>query len=280
MKTDSIFYRIFQTLPESFFELLNLSANEAKVYDFASVELKQTAFRIDGVFLPTINQHDKPIYFVEVQFQKDIDFYARFFSEIFLYLRLYASTKPWRSVVIFAKRSIEPTEIETYRFLLESPFVTRLYLDELDDNLQESLGIGIIKLVVENEKRIPELTRNLLIKANSELADEVLQKNLLDLIQTIVSYKLPRLSPQELAKMFSISDLRNTRYYQEVRYESELNLVMRQLERRIGGVSQELQVQVNKLSVEDLENLGLELLDFTSEADLVAWLKNKKEETM
>ncbi|MBD2570521.1 DUF4351 domain-containing protein [Anabaena lutea] len=75
--------------------------------------------------------------------------------------------------------------------------------------------------------------------------------------------------------MFSISDLRNTRYYQEVRYESELNLVIRQLEQRIGGVSQDLQVKINKLSVEDLENLGLALLDFTSKADLVVWLNNQ-----
>jgi predicted transposase YdaD len=56
MKTDSIFYRIFQTLPQSFFELINLPPSEANAYDFASVELKQTAFRIDGVFLPTNNQ--------------------------------------------------------------------------------------------------------------------------------------------------------------------------------------------------------------------------------
>ena len=75
--------------------------------------------------------------------------------------------------------------------------------------------------------------------------------------------------------MFSISDLKNTRYYQEVWYESELNLVMRQLERRIGAFSQDLQVKINKLSVEDLENLGLALLDFTSKADLVTWLNNK-----
>jgi predicted transposase YdaD len=75
--------------------------------------------------------------------------------------------------------------------------------------------------------------------------------------------------------MFSISDLKNTRYYQEVWYESELNLVMRQLERRMGGISQDLQVKINKLSVEDLENLGLALLDFTSKADLVTWLNNK-----
>ena len=75
--------------------------------------------------------------------------------------------------------------------------------------------------------------------------------------------------------MFSISDLKNTRYYQEVWYESELNLVMRQLERRIGAFSQDLQVKINKLSVEDLENLGLALLDFTTKADLVVWLNDK-----
>ncbi|MBD2570520.1 DUF2887 domain-containing protein [Anabaena lutea] len=37
MKTDSIFYRIFQTLPQSFVELINLPASEADIYDFASV---------------------------------------------------------------------------------------------------------------------------------------------------------------------------------------------------------------------------------------------------
>ncbi|MDD1438768.1 DUF4351 domain-containing protein, partial [Dolichospermum sp. ST_sed10] len=85
----------------------------------------------------------------------------------------------------------------------------------------------------------------------------------------------PRLSPQELARMFSISDLKNTRYYQEVRYEVIFNFVMRLLERRIGGVSQDLQVKINKLPVEDLENLGLALLDFASKADLVTWLNNQ-----
>ncbi|WP_228020088.1 DUF4351 domain-containing protein [Sphaerospermopsis sp. LEGE 08334] len=72
-----------------------------------------------------------------------------------------------------------------------------------------------------------------------------------------------------------MSDLKNTRYYQDVRYESELNLVMRQLERRLGGINQELQVKINKLSMEDLENLGLALLDFTSVNDLVIWLNNQ-----
>jgi predicted transposase/invertase (TIGR01784 family) len=71
MKTDSIFYRLFKTFPEAFFELINSEAAETTAYDFASVELKQTAFRIDGVFLPVPIERKKPIYFLEVQFQKE-----------------------------------------------------------------------------------------------------------------------------------------------------------------------------------------------------------------
>ncbi len=83
VKTDSIFYRLFQTFPESFFDLLNLPPETVNHYQFSSLEVKQLAFRLDGVFIPD-NLND-PIYFVEVQFQKDERFYSRFFSEIFLY---------------------------------------------------------------------------------------------------------------------------------------------------------------------------------------------------
>ncbi|MGK7871947.1 MAG: Rpn family recombination-promoting nuclease/putative transposase, partial [Xenococcaceae cyanobacterium] len=86
MKTDTIFYRLFQSFPNIFFELLNYPAQEAQVYQFSSVEIKQLAFRIDGVFLPSSDAPEKPIYFAEVQFQADAQFYSRFFAEIFLYL--------------------------------------------------------------------------------------------------------------------------------------------------------------------------------------------------
>ena len=67
MKTDSIFYCLFQTFPSAFFELINLQSSEANAYNFASVELKQTAFRIDGVFLSVADTNSHPIYFVEVK---------------------------------------------------------------------------------------------------------------------------------------------------------------------------------------------------------------------
>jgi len=272
MKTDSIFYRLFQAFPGTFFELIDRQASEASAYEFASVELKQTAFRIDGIFLPVPNLRERPIYFLEVQFQKDLELYARFFCEIFLYLRLYAPTKPWQAVVVFAKRSLEPTEVEPYRILLESSHVTRLYLNELGDTAEQSLGVGMIKLVVETKKRTPERVRGLVDKARSELADEALQWAVLDLIETIVLYKFPRISRQELARMFGLSDLKKTRYYQEVRQEAALELISRQLLRRIGAVNPELQELLHQLSVAQLENLAEALLDFSNEADLAAWL--------
>jgi len=300
VKTDSIFYRLFQTFPDAFFELINRQSSESNAYEFSSVELKQTAFRIDGVFLPVPNVRQRPIYFLEVQFQKDSELYARFFSEIFLYLRLYAPTKAWRGVVVFARRSLEPTEIEPYRVLLESEQVTRLYLNELGDVAERSLGVGIIKLVVETKRRTPELVRQLLGKARSELTNQAIQQEVLDLIETIVLYKLPHLSRQELARMFTRDDLRKTRYYQEVREELQqeiqqqvreevreelqqevreevrqqeaLELVRRLLVRRIGELNPQLRERMNQLSVEQLENLAEALLDFSNEADLSAWL--------
>jgi predicted transposase/invertase (TIGR01784 family) len=83
LKTDSIFYHIFQSFPSTFFELINQPPSLAEAYQFSSQEVKQLAFRIDGVFLP--KTEELPIYFAEVQFQPDKRFYSRLFTEIFNY---------------------------------------------------------------------------------------------------------------------------------------------------------------------------------------------------
>lgn len=102
MKTDSIFYRLFQELPGIFFELIGNPPQTAETYQFSSIEIKQTAFRIDGVFLPTQGE-ENPIYFVEVQFQTDTEIYSRLFSEIFLYLRQNKPKNSWRGVVYLSQ---------------------------------------------------------------------------------------------------------------------------------------------------------------------------------
>jgi Domain of unknown function (DUF4351) len=59
---------------------------------------------------------------------------------------------------------------------------------------------------------------------------------------------------------------------QKTMQTGEQNLILRQLTRRLGDVPPAIQVQVNALSLTQLEALGEALLDFSQPADLVNWL--------
>jgi len=61
---------------------------------------------------------------------------------------------------------------------------------------------------------------------------------------------------------------------QEGRREEAASMVLRLLNRRCGSLTTELQQQIQNLSVEQLEELGEELLDFTSIQNLINWLQN------
>lgn len=50
------------------------------------------------------------------------------------------------------------------------------------------------------------------------------------------------------------------------------NLVLRQLNRRLGQVSESVSEQIRQLPVDQIEDLGEALLDFENEADLLNWL--------
>jgi predicted transposase/invertase (TIGR01784 family) len=60
---------------------------------------------------------------------------------------------------------------------------------------------------------------------------------------------------------------------QEGRQEGELALILRQLTRRVGTITPEVEAQVRRLSLTQLDNLGEALLDFSQASDLDAWLK-------
>ena len=120
MKTDSLFYRLFQALPRLFFDLVGLPTLPAEQYRFQSVELKQTALRLDGLFRPPEDRSDLPLFFIEVQFQPTKDLYPRLFAEIFLYLKQYQPPHPWQAVVIYPSRAVDPGDYPHYATLLHS----------------------------------------------------------------------------------------------------------------------------------------------------------------
>ncbi len=61
---------------------------------------------------------------------------------------------------------------------------------------------------------------------------------------------------------------------QEGLREGEAELLIRQLTRRCGNLSDELQAKVRSLSIPQLESLGESLLDFQNISELDDWLEN------
>jgi predicted transposase YdaD len=67
-------------------------------------------------------------------------------------------------------------------------------------------------------------------------------------------------------------ELEQTRVYQEAQIGGEQRLVLKQLTHKLGVITPEIRSRVNSLDIDKLESLGEDLLDFTSMADLEAWL--------
>ena len=63
---------------------------------------------------------------------------------------------------------------------------------------------------------------------------------------------------------------------QEGRQEGEVNLVLRQLARRVGSLAPEIEMWIRGLSLAQIEALGEELLEFSNVNDLTIWLKQMK----
>jgi predicted transposase YdaD len=95
--------------------------------------------------------------------------------------------------------------------------------------------------------------------------------------------------------MFTYSDLKQTRVYQEAREEGEqrgeqrglklgeqrglvkgqATMLLRMLSRKFGQITPSLRGKVNKLSAKQLENLAEVVFDLETIADLNNWLKTK-----
>lgn len=171
MKTDSLFYTLFQSSPTILFELIGQPVSAAEGYRFASEKVKQAAFRLDGVFLPPSDRPEAPVYFLEVQMQPDAQLYRRLFAEVFLYLRQHPEVRQWRAVVVYPSATIEVAEPVTFGPLLASPEVQVVYLSELAVIAELSPGLGTLRLIVEPTARVPTAAKGLLEQVqNSALA--------------------------------------------------------------------------------------------------------------
>lgn len=277
MKTDSLFYRIFQTSPAAFFDLIGSPNPNAADYRFTSEEVKQTSFRIDGILTPPPDSPHLPLYFIEVMGYRDRngDLYPGLFSEIFLYLNSYRPANNWRAVLIFTQRRLDPGLPNHYQDFDNGIRLQRIYLNELPAEVaNQSLELGILYLVGVRAEVAPDQARQLIVRAQQELSDGSNRRQIIELIQTVLVYKFPNLSTQDIQAMLGLSELKQTKVYQEALQEGEAVIVLRLLTRRLGNLEPELQTQIQQLDPSQLEQLADALLDFSTLNDLLSWLES------
>jgi predicted transposase/invertase (TIGR01784 family) len=219
VRTDAIFYTIFQRSPELIFEFIEPRITSTTNYRFESVEVKEPTFRIDGVFLPPQDTSPRIVIFAEVQFQPDELLYHRFFAESQLYMYRNAFLQDdWYGVIIFPSRNLEPKNTTIHQPQLESDKVRRIYLDELDDSTEQSIGISLMQLTIASENQVVESAKRLIERVKQEQISTLPRNDLFDIITTIAVYKFSNLSREQVEAMLGIK-LEETRVYREAKEE-------------------------------------------------------------
>ena len=143
--------------------------------------------------------------------------------------------------------------------------------------------MGLIELIVSQEVQAPELVKTLLDRTKTEVENDREKQGIIELLETVLLSKFSQLSRQEIEAMFLVSDIKQTRVYQEAKQEGreegrqngEMILVIRQLSKRFGKLKDVYVENIKSLNIEQLEKLGEALLDFTDINDLKTWLESE-----
>ena len=276
MKTDKWFFQLFLSQPGMIGELMSGVPRDVE-YEYHSIAVKEKGFVIDGVLKPLGDRHQAPLIFLEAQMQGDMEFYRRYFAEIFLYLWQYPVDYPWRGLLILRSRGQNLGSPVVYQTLL-AHHVDCLYLKDLLPLTDLTPNLMLMKLLVLSQRQGAEVARTVL--STAETREEYLRR--LSLVETILVNKFPELSTAEIVKMLNLPtvDITQSRFYQEVsqagrqegRQEEAATLILSQLARRCGDLPVVLAERVSALSLTELEELGVALLDFTGVGDLESWL--------
>lgn len=290
MKTDTLFYRLFQADPSLALELAGLAVPEPGRYRFVSQEVKQTAFRLDGVLEPPADRPDAPLIFVEFQAQPDDGFYLRFLSEALLHLKQYPNDRPWLMVVFYPDPAAERRNPKNDP-LLALPNLRRVHLNQLPLLGNANPKLWLIALILARESELPAIVRRIQDHRASIPADGV---DWLELLETILVYKLPQFTREEIQKMFGYNDieLKQTRFYQQVfsegrvegqvegrmkgrvegrmegRMEGEAAMLQRLLERRFGTLPDSARQRIAAADADTLLIWGERVLDANSLEDV------------
>lgn len=220
MKRDSLFYRYFEEMPGCFFRLVGRPASDARRFELNAIEFKDTAVRLDGVFQPKHPEAD-PVYIWEAQYYPSDAVYANLMAKVGRYLEHNDPTQDWVAVAIYPNRVMEQKALRPYRCLLDSDQLVRVFLDELPPAPPDQFEMGILELIAAKPDDAMRKARRLVQRLRESGRSSEFQRQLVTFIETVILYQFPKMSREEIEKMLQVSDVRETRVFQEALQEGE-----------------------------------------------------------
>ncbi|MEG3930687.1 MULTISPECIES: Rpn family recombination-promoting nuclease/putative transposase [unclassified Microcoleus] len=273
MAYDNTCKYLAEKFPAAFVRWL-LPIDEPTSVQVLKTELIQEPIRADSlVFLQTDNQilhlefetrpySDPPIAF------RMLDYYVRLkrqyscsINQVVIFLQQTASEQ------VFVSEYTDANTRHGYR-------VIRLW--EQDPALLLSVP-GLLPLATLSQTNSPRTLLEQIATQIATIEEPTQQADLLACTQVLAGLRFEK---DLIRQLFRKETMRGSVIYQEIREDGllegrkneALSFLSRLLIRRIGTIAPETTEQIQTLSVEELEDLGEALLDFSEASDLTNWL--------
>ena len=295
MNTDRWFYGVFQSAPDLIRWLVaspnGLEASPGAVpldldrqYRFSAPEIKAGSHRLDGVLWPIgceTGSEDLPVVLLEVQMRADPGFHHRLAAQTYRFLQLHPRIEHWRVVVITPHQRLQLGPVMPLRGFLEQ--VQWISLEELGRQENLDAAVDLLTLPVRSEPELADRCRRILAS----------RRDLEPVVFSMLFERFPQLSKEQILMIagLPLQELRHTRAVQEIleegrqegrqegreegleagRQQEAAALAIRQLSRRCGSLDEGSRARLSSFTLQQLEQLAEDLLDFTEPGDLQAW---------
>ena len=275
--SDKLFFWLFQSQPDRILQLLPDLPADAGGYRFVAPVFKALEHRPDGMFLAAQQGSDLPALVLEAQMQADPEFLLRLYAESGRFLLQEKTIRRWQVVVLCPLRSMAFGDPEPVaEFLKHRVRWLELQPALADPNAQPLLRT--LALLLEKEERLPLTTAQI----RSAVAGTELESQIADATAAIL---LARFTTRPIPEICAMGGITLEDFTQSVAYKEifglgeeqglktgELEITLRQLRRRCGGLPPSQEARIRALPLPQLEALAEALLDFKGAEDLEAWL--------
>ncbi|WPL19281.1 hypothetical protein Thiowin_04398 [Thiorhodovibrio winogradskyi] len=299
MHADKQIYLLLGADPE-FLRLLTGGLRITGSYAFEAIDVKALERRIDGVVLSE-NTED-PIWVIEVQAQCDPKIYHRLLIDMGLLGERHLGREV-HGLLLFITPAQDPKTKPWNRHIArdaELP-IRRVYLSEMLQRLEQTqpehpLLATFLPYLIDDRAQLREQAPLAYGRIQQAPLADSARKHCLDVFQSWLLARFDDMTLEEILTMLGeLTPLEQTRAYREIvaknqpiwlqagrkegRQEGreegrqrEIQFALRLLRRRLGDLTDTQQARIQALPVEQLEDLGEALLDFTATAELDAWL--------